>query len=396
MNNFAVVLLAAGRGERLGANQPKAYVTLAGRSLLEHALHNVLSAKGLGQLVVAAPESHLAETRELVAAKAGSVPFQVVAGGQTRQQSISNALASVDGSPVVLVHDSARAFASSELFERVAAAVEEHGCGILPVLPVVDTIKRVDGHVVQETIDRDQLRIAQTPQGFPTEALKQAYSAPDSEHTDDASLYQWHGGKVMAILGEPNAFKVTTAPDLIAAQQHLNGTGSGQTAGDSTPEQRTGIGTDVHRFSDDPVKVLYLGAIDWPGERGLEGHSDGDAVAHAAVDALLSAAGLGDIGSNFGVDRPEYAGASGAVFLTATVELLKQSGWQIVNVSVQVIGNRPKLAPRREAAQLAMSQLVGAPVTIGATTTDGLGFLGDSQGVAAVASALIQRLPKVG
>ncbi|MFM5905563.1 MAG: 2-C-methyl-D-erythritol 4-phosphate cytidylyltransferase [Micrococcales bacterium] len=388
MNTFAVVLLAAGRGERLGANQPKAYVSLAGQSLLQHALANVLQAKGLSQLVVAAPESHLNETQALVSSLVGDLSFQVVTGGATRQQSISNALAQVGDAPVVLVHDSARAFASGELFERVAAEVAEHNCGVLPVLPVVDTIKRVDGHLVMDTVDRDQLRIAQTPQGFPTQALKAAYASPDSEHTDDAALFQWHGGKVMSILGEPNAFKVTTAPDLVAAQQLLQ---SGTAA-----DQRTGIGTDVHRFSDDESKVLFLGAIDWPGERGLEGHSDGDAVAHATVDALLSAAGLGDIGSNFGVDRPEYAGASGAVFLTATVELLRQSGWQIVNVSVQVIGNRPKLAPRREAAQLAMSQLVGAPVTIGATTTDGLGFLGDSQGVAAVASALIQRAPKVG
>jgi 2-C-methyl-D-erythritol 4-phosphate cytidylyltransferase/2-C-methyl-D-erythritol 2,4-cyclodiphosphate synthase len=396
MSSFAVVLLAAGRGERLGANQPKAFVSVTGRSLLEHALGNVLAAKGVAQVVLACPQSHLEQTKQLVAGLNASVVVDVVVGGQTRQQSIANALAKVSDHPVVLVHDSARAFASSQLFENVAAAVTQHQCGILPVLPVVDTIKRVDGHLVQETIDRDQLRIAQTPQGFPTAALKAAYATPDAEHTDDASLFQWHGGKVICVAGEPNAFKVTTAPDLLAAQQLLEG---GMVAAESihaAPEQRSGIGTDVHRFSENHDKPLMLAAIEWPGERALEGHSDGDAVAHATVDALLSAAGLGDIGSNFGVDRPEYAGASGAVFLSATVDLLALAGWKIVNVSVQVIGNRPKLAPRRDAAQQAMSGLVGAPVTIGATTTDGLGFLGDSQGIGAVATALIQRTAKVG
>jgi 2-C-methyl-D-erythritol 4-phosphate cytidylyltransferase/2-C-methyl-D-erythritol 2,4-cyclodiphosphate synthase len=128
----------------------------------------------------------------------------------------------------------------------------------------------------------------------------------------------------------------------------------------------------------------------WPGERGLDGHSDGDAVSHAIVDALLSAAGLGDIGSNFGVDRPEFAGANGKVFMEATLELLNQSGWSVQNVAVQIIGNRPKVAPMREQVEAVLSGIIGAPVTLGATTTDGLGFLGNSEGVAAVATALIQ------
>jgi 2-C-methyl-D-erythritol 4-phosphate cytidylyltransferase/2-C-methyl-D-erythritol 2,4-cyclodiphosphate synthase len=176
------------------------------------------------------------------------------------------------------------------------------------------------------------------------------------------------------------AFKITVQADLEYAELLLG----------SNKEQRTGIGTDVHRFSQDQTKPLYLGTVLWPDEVGLEGHSDGDALAHAVVDALLAAAGLGDIGFNFGVDKPEYAGANGSVFITQTLNLLHDAGWSVVNVSVQLIGNKPKLAPRRAEVELALSSLVGAPVSVGATTTDGLGFLGSSEGVGAVATALIE------
>ena len=150
-----------------------------------------------------------------------------------------------------------------------------------------------------------------------------------------------------------------------------------------------GTGVDVHRFSSDASKPLYLGTVEWPGVPGLDGHSDGDAVSHAIVDALLSAAGLGDIGSNFGVDRPEFAGANGAVFLAATVDLLADEGFAPVNVSVEVVGNRPKISSNRAAAETALSKIIGAPVSLIATTTDGLGFLGNDEGLAAVATALI-------
>lgn len=175
------------------------------------------------------------------------------------------------------------------------------------------------------------------------------------------------------------AFKITVQADLEYAELLLNG----------ATEQRSGIGTDVHKFA--VGKPLYLGTVLWPDEDGLEGHSDGDALSHAIVDALLAGAGLGDIGSNFGVDKPEYAGANGSVFITETLKLLASAGWSVVNVSVQLIGNKPKLAPRRVEVEAALTALVGAPVSLGATTTDGLGFLGSSEGVGAVATALIQR-----
>ena len=383
--DLAVVVVAAGLGTRLGADKPKAFVTLAEKTLIQHALENISEVPALEQVIVAVPAGHEKQTAEIIeAALAGkNICYEVVVGGDTRQQSIANALNVIDPEvDVVLVHDAARALAPASLFTRVASEVRRSGLGAVPLMKIADTVKRVDGEVVRETVDRNALRAAQTPQGFLASKLIEAYAAAKSEYTDDAALAQAHGMQINAVEGDERAFKITTADDLTAAELRFVGP-------DGNGSLRTGIGTDVHRFTDDAAKELYLGTLVWPGERGLEGHSDGDAVSHAIVDALLSAAGLGDIGVNFGVDRPEFAGANGKVFIEATLELLAQNGYRVRNVAVQVIGNRPKVAPMRETVEATLTELIGAPVTLGATTTDGLGFLGNDEGVAAVATALI-------
>ncbi len=383
MSKIAVILVAAGDGSRLQAGIPKALVKISQKTLLEHALENILQVQDLVQVVIASHEVRVEEFATIARAFAGDkVELAFTLGGLSRQGSIANALKEVTTSAdVVLIHDVARCFAPASVFDRVAQAVIETGSAVIPVLAVVDTIKNVNQDVVLGTVDRDGLRIAQTPQGFSREQIVKGYEAATSDYTDDASLIQAQGALVSAVLGDAIAFKITVQADLEYAELLLG----------NSVEQRTGIGTDVHRFSEDQSKPLYLGTILWPAEIGLEGHSDGDALAHAVVDSLLAAAGLGDIGSNFGVDKPEYLGANGSVFITETLRLLAAKGWNVVNVSVQLIGNKPKLSPRREEVEQAMTALVGAPVSVGATTTDGLGFLGSSEGVGAVATALIEK-----
>lgn len=380
--SVAVVLLAAGKGERLGAKAPKAFVELEGKSLLEHSVFRALAMENLKQLIIAVPETHLEQTLEFEKQLSSQgVDIRVVVGGATRQQSVSESLAALSGGiDTVLVHDSARSLASTDLFNRVAAAVDENQIGVIPTLQVADTIKRYKGDVIQETIERSNLVLAQTPQGFPASVLVSAHVAATEQFTDDAALVQSFGGTVMMIPGEEQAMKITTAKDFERAQSQL------------LSHAKTGIGSDAHRYSDDASKTLYLGCLPWLGERALEGHSDGDVIAHAMVDALLSAANLGDIGSNFGTDRPEYSGASGEVFLQGALELLKQHGFEPVNISVQLIGNRPKLAPRRLELEAHLGGIVGAPVSVSATTTDAMGFLGSDEGLAAVASSLVRKV----
>lgn len=383
--DLALVVVAAGQGQRLGAGIPKAFVDLVGRPLLTHAIESIIALPELAQLILAVPESHLIEATEIAAELVGEleISLDVVLGGETRQSSIANALAELaEGVEIVLVHDAARALTPTSLFASVAESVRTTKTSSLPVMRVVDTIKRIDADTVLETVDREVLRSAQTPQGFLAAELVSAYAAAEGEFTDDAALMQAAGHRILAVDGDERAFKITTAADLAAAELRFTGKPAGF---------RTGIGTDVHRFTEDANKRLYLGTIVWPGERGLDGHSDGDAVSHAIVDALLSAAGLGDIGSNFGVDRPEFSGANGKVFLEGALELIAAAGYHVENVAVQIIGNRPKVAPHRAAVEAALESILGAPVSLGATTTDGLGFLGNTEGVAAVATALLAK-----
>lgn len=378
--DIAVVVVAAGRGERLGAGKPKAFVDLVGKPLLSHAIESISALPDLAQLIIAVPESHLTEATEAAheLLTDADVQLDIVVGGETRQGSIANALAVLSShANVVLVHDAARAMTPTSVFSRVADSVRQTGLSTVPVMKIADTIKRIDGELVRETIDRNVLRAAQTPQGFVAGDLVAAYGEASQEFTDDAALMQAAGHEVRAVEGHDQAFKVTTPEDLAAAEMRFGG------------HYRSGIGTDVHRFTDDSAKPLYLGTVVWPGERGLDGHSDGDAVSHAIVDAMLSAAGLGDIGSNFGVDRPEFAGANGKVFIEGALDLLREAGYAVQNIAVQIIGNRPKVAPHRAAVEQALTAIIGAPVTLSATTTDGLGFLGNTEGVAAVATALI-------
>ena len=370
--SISAIIAAAGSGERFGAGIPKALIQLADRTLVQHAVSSL--APVVDQIIITAPAGFEAQISELV-----GEGIIVVTGGATRSASVRNGLAVATGE-YVLVHDAARALASTDVASRVIAQLKAGAVAVVPALDVVDTIKVVDkqGFVVS-TPDRASLVSIQTPQGFNTSALRAAH-ASQNEATDDAALIEANGGAVKVITGEERALKITTPADLNTALGFLS-LGS---------DIRTGIGTDAHAFG--TGLPLWLAGLHWPGEEGVEGHSDGDVAAHAICDALFAATQLGDLGSNFGIDRPEYAGASGVRLMQETYSMVTKAGFVISNVAVQIIGNRPKIAQRRAEAITAISDaLGGAKISVSATTTDGMGLTGQGKGIAAIATALVYK-----
>ena len=380
---IAAIVAAAGSGERFGASIPKALIQLGDRTLLEHAI-SALSGV-VEQIVVTAPAGFEDQIRVLV----GDV-VTVVTGGATRSDSVRAGLAAIDGADFVLVHDAARALATRDLATSVVAALKAGDVAVVPALAVVDTLQNVDaGGYVLNAVDRTPLRRIQTPQGFSFSVLKSIHQSA-TEATDDSTLALNAGHKVRVIAGEERAIKITTPSDLATALTFL---------GDATTFS-TGVGVDAHAFGEGRSTLndahgqghrdLWLAGLHWPDEVGVEGHSDGDVAAHAICDALFAATGLGDLGSNFGTSRPEYSGASGVTLLKETYVLISSAGYSISHVSVQIIGNRPRIGTRRAEAISTLSQaLGGAEVAILATTTDGMGLTGEGKGIAAIASALV-------
>ncbi|MEN9751939.1 MAG: hypothetical protein RLZZ600_986 [Actinomycetota bacterium] len=369
----AVIIVAAGNGTRLGLNRPKAFIEVGGRTLAQRSIDTVRSADAVAQIVLVVPADHTLEHHGVT----------VVTGGATRHESVMAGLAVLNSDvDIVLVHDAARALATPNLITRVVEEVRSTGVGVVPALAVSDAIKRVDEHGnVAESVDRSVLAAVQTPQGFPRLELEAAYASVVAEdHNDDAAVYIQSGRAVRTIPGEVNAFKITTLADLERAHALVSSAGA---------DHRVGTGTDVHAFGQ--AQGLWLAGLYWPEELELAGHSDGDSASHAIVDALLSAAGLGDIGGMVGTSDPRFEGAHGEVFIREAVSRLAEAGFEPVNITVQILGNRPKLAPRRLEAEEVLSTWVGAPVSVSATTTDGLGLMGEGKGIAATATVLIRR-----
>jgi 2-C-methyl-D-erythritol 4-phosphate cytidylyltransferase / 2-C-methyl-D-erythritol 2,4-cyclodiphosphate synthase len=368
---IAAIIAAAGSGERFGASIPKALIQLGDRTLLEHAVAAISAVAD--QIVVTAPAGFEEQIKSLV-----GDDITVVTGGATRSESVRAGLAAIKGADFVLVHDAARSLASVDLAKRVVVSLQGGAVAVVPVLPVVDTLQQVDAAgTVVAAVDRAQLRRVQTPQGFTYSVLSQIHqSAQDA--TDDSTLALNAGHQVATVLGEERALKITTPSDLATALTFL---------GDAATFT-TGVGVDAHAFAQG--RPLWLAGLHWPDEVGVEGHSDGDVASHAICDALFAATGLGDLGSNFGTSRPEYQGASGVTLLKETLAIITKGGYSISHVSVQIIGNRPRIGARRaEAIATLSAALGGADVAILATTTDGMGLTGESRGIAAIASALV-------
>jgi 2-C-methyl-D-erythritol 4-phosphate cytidylyltransferase/2-C-methyl-D-erythritol 2,4-cyclodiphosphate synthase len=363
-------------GHRLGANLPKALVKLLDKTLVEHAVANLSPVCEL--IIVTAPSGYEAEYSKILGDQ-----VEVITGGVLRSDSIRLAISKIPAKyEYVLVHDAARALASTTLASSVLSQLIQGEQAVIPALSVIDTIKEVDAKgYVRNTLDRSALKVIQTPQGFTRSVLERAHTASE-DATDDAALVEALGIAVKVITGEESALKITTQSDLAAGIRLL--------IPDSSKNYKVGIGVDAHAFTLDKNRKLSLAGLIWENEIGLDGHSDADVASHAICDALLSAADLGDLGSNFGVADSKYAGASGAQMLSESLSRVKAAGFKIENVSVQIVGNRPKIAPRRAEAISALSKaLSGAKVSVSATSTDGLGFTGEGKGLSAIATALL-------
>jgi len=371
----AAIIAGAGMGHRLGAEIPKALIQIQGITLLERAFISL--SKVVDEIVITAPAGYEEQFKAIVGQSA-----EVVTGGVLRSDSIRVALKALSPSvESVLIHDAARALASSALAARVLDELRSGQSAVIPVLKVIDTIKEIDRDgFVRTTPDRSSLVAAQTPQGFNRQVLERAHSASD-DATDDAALVEAIGVKVKTIEGEASAFKITTKEDIGQALLLLS---------PSNRNFKVGLGVDAHAFSSDQDRKLWLAGLLWPEQIGVDGYSDGDVAAHAICDALFSATGIGDLGSNFGVDDPKYQGASGETLLKEALKKITSAGYEIGNVSVQIVCNKPKIGPRRAEAIKALSKaLGGAEVSVSATSTDGLGFTGQGLGISALATALL-------
>jgi 2-C-methyl-D-erythritol 4-phosphate cytidylyltransferase/2-C-methyl-D-erythritol 2,4-cyclodiphosphate synthase len=364
-------------GHRLGADIPKALIQIDGITLIERAFTALSTV--VDEIIITAPAGYEAEFQKIVGESA-----TVITGGVLRSDSVNLALNSLSPSiNYVLVHDAARALASADLASRVLGELRGGESAVVPVIQVVDTIKEIDRDgYVRNTPDRSALKAVQTPQGFALDVLKRAHAASE-DATDDAALVEALGIKVKTITGEARAMKVTNPEDIAIAITHLR---------NAQANLLVGVGTDAHAFSTDPARELWLAGIYWPDVIGVDGHSDGDVAAHAICDALFSATGMGDLGSNFGVSDPQYSGASGTTLLKETLERITRAGFVIKNVAVQIVCNKPKIGPRRSEAISALSAaLGGASVSVTATSTDGLGFTGEGKGISAIATALVEK-----
>ncbi len=381
---MAAIIVAAGRGERLGGETPKALVDLHGRSMLRRSAEALAACAEVNALIVVAPPGfeRIAGDEVYGTGKLRAV----VAGGATRQDSVRAGLArTTDRDRVVLVHDAARPFIDAEVVARVLEGVRTHGAAI-PVAPVVDTIKRVKAGRIGATVDRETLGAAQTPQGFDRKTLLAAYARAARAGvalTDEAMAMERAGLQVAAVPGSVRNFKITTPDDLARAIRLL------------TPEAaalRVGLGFDAHRLA--PNRRLMLGGVHVPTDLGLAGHSDGDVLLHALCDALLGAGALGEIGSLFPSSDSKIKGAPSSTFVAEVRKRLASAHLSIVNVDATLIAERPRLSGYLDAMKQSIVRLLDlepGQVSIKVKSTDALGAIGRGEGIAAQVSALLAR-----
>ncbi len=381
MPRIGLLIVAAGEGTRAGGSIPKQYQSIAGATVLEHSLNAFSRRPDIEAVQIVIGETH----KDLLPpALRGRPLLSPVVGGATRKASVRAGLEALSSGKLdlVLIHDAARPLVSRALIDRVIAALEIADAAI-PLLSVFDTLKRIaPSSSAWTTVPREGLHRAQTPQGFRYDAILNAhrqFAAHDV--TDDMGMAELAGMRIQAVAGEEANLKITTADDLALAERLL-------LAG---AEFRAGSGFDAHCFV--PGDHLWLCGVKIAHDKALEGHSDADAGLHALTDAILGAAGLGDIGQHFPPTDPKSRGASSDQFLSHAAQLLRRSGGTITHCDVTLICERPKIAPHRDAMRARIAEILGIDVSrisVKATTTDGMGFTGRGEGLAAQAVATIR------
>jgi 2-C-methyl-D-erythritol 4-phosphate cytidylyltransferase/2-C-methyl-D-erythritol 2,4-cyclodiphosphate synthase len=378
--SVGAIIVAAGRGDRMGAPVPKQLLDIGGRSVLQLSVAAFDRHPSVTELVVVLPAEYVADGASLVGPT--SHRCAVVAGGDRRQDSVRLGAAALSNTvDVVLVHDAARPFASAPLIDRVLAGVREAGAAV-PGVAVRDTVKRADaaGGRVAETISRDHLWLAQTPQGFRRSVLETAMAHGERGvvATDEATLAEQAGLPVAIVAGDEDNVKLTTPADLVAARARV-------LAG-----ARVGTGYDLHRLAEG--RPLVLAGVTIPFDRGPFGHSDGDVLSHAIVDAIFGAAGAGDIGQHFPDTDPAWKGAAGLDLLQRAVAIVRQRGWEVSNADATVIVERPKLAPHIGAIRERLAATLGVSidrVSVKAKTNEGVDAVGRGEAIAAHAIAVL-------
>ena len=372
---FAAVIVAAGQGLRAGQPLPKQFALWRGKPLLRHSAE-ALAAQGAAPIVVAIPEGTDAIARE---ALAGITGIELTTGGATRQDSVRAALESLAArNPAyVLIHDAARPVVPAAVVARLRSTLDT-APGAIPVLPVVDSLAVDQNGLLGGSARREELRRVQTPQAFRFPDILAAHRAwqGETDAGDDAQVARASGFAVALVDGDEAMRKLTFAEDFM----------------EQMPAFRSGTGYDVHRLVDGEELWLCGVRIDHP--QGLSGHSDADVAIHALVDALLGAAAAGDIGQHFPPSDPQWRGAASALFLRHAIEVVAKAGYRVGNVDVTIICEAPKIGPHRDSMRARLAELMSVDidcVSVKATTTEGLGFTGRREGIAAQAAATLVR-----
>ncbi len=400
------IILAAGSGSRLGAERPKQYLALGGKPVFLHSLETFARFADPERLLLVHPSGDAALVESILASYPVIKP-RLVEGGASRQASVAAALGAIEDEDAwVAVHDAARPLFKGEVLGAWREELEKMGerAALLPVLPVSDTLFGLDRGALVERIDRDRLSSVQTPQAFHIALLREAHAAAanrgEGEASDDGGLVLALGIQPRTVQGDPDNFKVTTAADLVRAESLLSAAGAPQAEHSPTgcyparSPSLSGIGYDSHRF--DRERPLILGGVTVESELGgLAGHSDADVLTHALMDALLGAAGLGDIGTHFSDTDPAYAGADSMVLLGRVRGLLSERGYVARNIDATVIAEKPRLAEVIPAMRATLAAALSLPVervSVKATTNEGMGWIGRREGIAAMAIATLDPL----